>query len=117
MRWLSTARVFAVMVAIYALALLPALFAENYLQSPIGVLVYVPYLSVYLFDWLGVPWLLVNGGTCGWGWCAPSWFGWVFVGAVWAGLAWLVARSLTWGATRINRMRSVPPSVGNEPES
>ncbi len=99
------------MVAAYALAMLPVLFVDNYLQSPIGVLVYVPYLSVYLFDWLGVPWLLVDGGTCGWGWCAPSWFGWVFVAAAWAGLAWLAAWVLTWGATRLIRLRSDAPAA------
>ncbi|HEX5737596.1 MAG TPA: hypothetical protein VFY22_03740 [Hydrogenophaga sp.] len=106
MKGLSTGRVFAALLAVYALLLLPALFFEGYLQTPIGVLIYVPYLSVYLFDWLGVPWLLVNGGVCGWGWCAPSWFGWLFVGAVWAGLAWLAAWALNWGAARLARMRS-----------
>lgn len=106
MKWLSTRMVFASFVGLYALLLLPALFVENYLQSPVGVLVYVPYLSVYLFDWLGVPWLLVNGGMCGWGWCAPSWFGWAFVAVAWAGLAWLAAWSMTWCATRLVRMWS-----------
>lgn len=116
MRWFSTRVVFAVLAGVYALALLPALFVEGYLQSPIGVLIYVPYLSVYLFDWLGVPWLLVDGGACGWGWCAPSWFGWVFVGVVWAGLAWAVAWVLTWAATRLVSFRSARALATSEPE-
>jgi len=112
MRWLSTGKVFVLFVGVYAILLLPALFVDSYLQSPIGVLVFVPYLSVYLFDWLGVPWLLVDGGKCGWGWCAPSWFGWVFVGVVWTGLAWLVARSLSWCAIRLIRKRAARRPVG-----
>lgn len=117
MKWLSTRVVWAVLVGVYALALLPALFVEGYRQSPIGVLSYMPYLSIYLFDWLGVPWLLVGGGTCGWGWCAPSWFGWVFVGAVWTGLAWGVAWVLVRTTNRLIQWRSAREAAGNHPES
>ena len=97
MRWCSTAGVFGAILAAYALALLPALFVEGYLDSPVGVLALLPYLSVYLFHTLGVPGLLVNGGACGWGWCAPTVFGWVFVGAVWLAPVWGVAHLLARG--------------------
>ncbi|WP_398311954.1 hypothetical protein [Zoogloea sp.] len=86
--------VFAFLVGAYFLVLSPALFWPSYLDSPVGVLVALPYLSVYLFHALGVPGLLVNDGACGWGWCAPTVFGWCFIVAFWLGLAWLVALGL-----------------------
>ncbi len=86
-----TARLFALLVAAYGLALLPGLAWPGYLDSPIGVLAAVPYLSIYLFHGLGVPGLLQNNGACGWGWCAPTPFGWVFLLVVWLGMAWLLA--------------------------
>jgi len=86
--------VFAFLVGAYFLVLSPALFWPSYLDSPVGVLVALPYLSVYLFHALGVPGLLVNDGACGWGWCAPTVFGWCFITAFWLGLAWLVALGL-----------------------
>jgi hypothetical protein len=77
----------------------------------------MPYLFIYLFDWLGVPWLLVGRGTCGWGWCAPSWFGWVFVCAVWMGLAWGVAWALAMTTIRLIQWRSARAAAGNHSES
>ena len=45
--------VFAFLVGAYFLVLSPALFWPSYLDSPVGVLVALPYLSVYLFHALG----------------------------------------------------------------
>ena len=86
--------VFAFLVGAYLLVLSPALLWPSYLDSPGGVLGALPYLAVYLFHTLGVPGLLVNDGACGWGWCAPTVFGWCFIVAVWLGLAWVVALGL-----------------------
>lgn len=89
----GTLKVMAIIVAVYFAALLPALVWDGYLDSPVGVLVVFPYLSVYLFHALGVPGLLQQGGACGWGWCRPTLFGWVFIATFWLALAWVVARS------------------------
>ncbi len=91
--------VFVLIVGAYLVALSPALLWPSYLDSPVGVLVALPYLSVYLFHALGVPGLLVNDGACGWGWCAPKIFGWCFITAFWLGLAW-------WAALGVVRWRA-----------
>ena len=57
----------------------------------------VPYLSVHLFNNIGIPGLLEHGGRCGWGWCSPTAFGWVFLIVFWIAVAWLVA----WGLARL----------------
>lgn len=75
----------------YGLLCLPAVVWPAYLDSPVGLVIAVPYLSIYLFNMLGVPGLLQNGGMCGWGWCAPSLFGWLFLGVVWLSASWLLA--------------------------
>ena len=90
-----TLRVFALIVAAYGLLALPGLFWPGYLDSPAGLLVVVPYLSIYLFHGIGIPGLLQQGGACGWGWCAPTVFGWVFLLGLWLGVAWLLARLIT----------------------
>jgi len=41
--------VFAFLIGAYFLVLSPALLWPSYLDSPVGVLVVLPYLSVYLF--------------------------------------------------------------------
>ncbi|MBL0125796.1 MAG: hypothetical protein IPP88_25120 [Betaproteobacteria bacterium] len=89
-----TAKVFAIIVGVYVAALLPGLVWPQYLDTPIGVLAVIPYLSVYMFHSLGIPGLLQNAGACGWGWCKPTWFGWCFIATVGLGLAWLVARGI-----------------------
>lgn len=91
-----TLRVLTLLLAIYALLWLPALFSTRYLDSPLGLIAAAPVLSVYFFNMMGVPGLLKNGGACGWGWCPPTVFGWVFAAAAWLLLAWLVA----WGIGR-----------------
>lgn len=94
----STARVFAVLLLLYGLALLPALWSGAYLDSPAGVLVLLPFFSVYLLHAIGLPGLLVNNGACGWGWCAPTALGWGLAAALWVavawGVAWAIARTL-----------------------
>jgi hypothetical protein len=89
----GTLKVMAIIVAVYVAALLPALVWDGYLDSPVGLLVAFPYLSVYLFHSLGVPGLLQQGGACGWGWCRPTLFGWAFIATFWLALAWIAARS------------------------
>jgi hypothetical protein len=78
-------------IAMLALLLLPAAWWPGYLDSPIGTIVAIPYLSIYLFHKIGIPGLLQNHGLCGWGWCAPTVFGWVFLCIVWLFIVWLLA--------------------------
>lgn len=88
----GTLKVMTIIVAVYLAALLPALVWDGYLDSPVGLLVVFPYLSVYLFHSLGVPGLLQQAGACGWGWCRPTLFGWVFMATFWLAVAWIAAR-------------------------
>ena len=94
MRLTGTARRFALLVGGYVLLTLPGLIVPGYLDSPLGILVAVPYLSIYLFNMAGIPGLLQNHGLCGWGWCAPTLFGWAFLITVWLAVAWLLAMLL-----------------------
>lgn len=87
-----TVRLTVLIVIGYALLWLPALLWDRYLDSPVGLIAAFPVISVYLFHKLGVPGLLEHGGACGWGWCAPTAFGWVFIVLVWFGLAVAIAR-------------------------
>lgn len=89
-------RIFALLCAVWLLLSLPGLFWPAYLDSPMGLGVAVPYLSLYAFDMVGIPGLLQNNGACGWGWCAPSTFGWIFIISVWLGIAWLLACLIAW---------------------
>jgi hypothetical protein len=81
----------AIIIAIYFLLLSPGLIWPGYLDSPVGLLVAIPYLSVYLFYGIGIPFLLEHNGACGWSWCAPTVFGYVFIIVFWLLLAWLLA--------------------------
>jgi hypothetical protein len=56
-----TIRNLAIIVAIYALPWLPAIFSTRYLDSALGLLAAMPVVSIYLFDMLGVPGLLAWG--------------------------------------------------------
>lgn len=91
-----TLQFLAAFVAGYAVLAAPGLAWPGYLDTPIGVVVAMPWLSVYLFHALGVPALLEHGGACGWGWCAPTPVGWAFTAGVWLFALWLVA----WVAAR-----------------
>ena len=86
-----TFRFLAAVIAVYCLLLLPALQWPGYLDSPAGLVVAVPYLSIYLFHGMGIPGLLQNNGLCGWGWCPPTVFGWVFLCLFWLLITWLLA--------------------------
>jgi hypothetical protein len=94
-----TLKFLGVFIAAFIVLGLPALKWPHYLDSPLGLIVAVPYLSIYLFAGLGVPGLLQNGGACGWGWCAPTLFGWLFLGIFWLLVVWLLA----WGAANFRR--------------
>ncbi len=108
-----TLKVFFLLLAGYCLLLAPAAFRPSYLDSPLGLLLAGPYLCIYLFHGLGIPGLLQHDGHCGWGWCAPTSFGWFFLGAFWGAVVWLMAA----GIAAISRLRqqSAPPrpDVGN----
>lgn len=88
---MATLKIFALLVGLYVLALLPALFFEGYGDSAVGMLVLVPYLSILLFHKVGVPGVLQHDGLCGWGWCAPTIFGWVLAAVFWLGVLWMLA--------------------------
>jgi hypothetical protein len=95
--------VFVMLLAVVALLTLPALIWPKYLDSPLGIFIAVPFLSIYLFHGIGIPGLLQNNGACGWGWCAPTPFGWVFLCIVWLTVAWLIA----WGIASVFRSKKV----------
>lgn len=86
-----TLKLLVLILAVYGLLLLLVLARPPYLESPIGLLVIVPGLSVYVFHKLGIPGLLEHNGLCGWGWCAPTAFGWLFIVVFWLAIAWLLA--------------------------
>ena len=86
-----TLKVLFILVAGYVALLLPGAVWPAYLDSPVGILAVIPFLSVYLFHKIGIPGLLEHNGLCGWGWCAPTMFGWVFIVIFWLLVAWLFA--------------------------
>jgi hypothetical protein len=97
---IRTLKLLALIVAGYGLLLLPGVFWPAYFDSPAGWLVLVPGVSVYVFHKLGVPGLLEHDGLCGWGWCSPTVFGWVFLVAFWVVVAWCIAGGITALASR-----------------
>lgn len=92
-----TLKILALILAGYILLVLPGLIWPAYFGSPAGLLVLLPLVSVYLFHQIGVAGLLEHNGLCGWGWCAPTMFGWVLVAVFWVLLAWLLA----WGVSAL----------------
>ena len=50
-----TLKILALIVAGYVLILLPGQFYPRYLDTPVGILLLLPILSVYVFHNLGVP--------------------------------------------------------------
>jgi hypothetical protein len=81
----------AIIVIIYFLVLCPGMIWPQYLDTPVGLLVAIPFLSVYLFHSIGIPFLLENNGACGWSWCAPTVFGYIFIIVFWLFITWLLA--------------------------
>ena len=95
-----------VLLAGYILLAAPAYLGPAYLEEMGSYLVLVPILSIYLFHTLGIPGLLEHNGLCGWGWCSPTVFGWIFLAVFWVGIVWLVA----WGLARLTaRSRAAAP--------
>jgi hypothetical protein len=95
---------FAILVAVYIALALPAYVGPAFLEEFSSYLVLFTILSLYIPHRLGVPGLLEHNGACGWGWCAPTVFGWIFLALFWLGVAWLLA----WGiASLIARLRRV----------
>jgi hypothetical protein len=89
-----TIKIFAGLLTGYAFLASTAYWASGFLRSIGGFFILGPYLSIYIFHRIGIPGLLEHNGLCGWGWCAPTAFGWVFLVAIWMGFAWMVARGL-----------------------
>lgn len=87
-----TLKIMAIIVTGYFLLWAPAYFWPAYLDSPLAPILAIPYLFVYLFHGIGVPGLLEHKGACGWGWCAPTLFGWVFLIGFWLLVVWLLSR-------------------------
>lgn len=92
-----TFKFFVSLIGLFLVLASPALIWPDYLDSPLGLALAIPYLSIYLFDQIGIPGLLQNNGACGWGWCAPTAFGWVFLVTFWLSVTWLLA----WGLSRL----------------
>ena len=88
-----TLRILAIIVAGYALIVIPGLLYRPWYELAAGWLVLVPFVSAHLFHQLGVPGLLENAGACGWGICSPTLLGWIVAAAFWTCVAWLLA----WG--------------------
>lgn len=97
-----TLKVLAVMLLVYGLLWLPAVFVPPYADSPLSSWLAAPLLSVYLFHLVGVPGLLEHNGLCGSGWCAPTAFGWVFTVTVLLLVAWAVAWTIACLVTRMS---------------
>ena len=87
---------FVVIIMVHLLIVAAFLLWPSLLETQVGLLAFLPFLGVYLLSMAGVPWLLANKGVCGWGWCAPSVFGWLFLAVIWLGLMWALAGFLAW---------------------
>lgn len=76
---LSIARWLAILFCAQLILIAPGFVDPGYLDGPVGLLLVVPYLSVYIGNSLGIP------GICWWGWgvCAPTLAGWLWIAAVW----------------------------------
>lgn len=94
-----TLKTLALLLVLYGLLVVPLFVWPAYADSPAGLLLLVPGLSIYLFHKMGMPGLLEHNGLCGWGWCAPTPFGWFFLGVFWLAVAWLLA----WGIALLVR--------------
>ena len=102
-----TIKFFAAIILMFLLLSLPGLAWPGYLDSPAGLIVAIPYLSIYLFHKIGIPGLLEHNGLCGWGWCAPTITGWVFLFTFWLLTAWLLA----WGLASLTLHSGKPPKA------
>jgi hypothetical protein len=92
-----TLKTLGILVVAYIVLALPAYIGPAFLAEPSAYFMIVPFLSVHLFQRLGIPGLLQNDGLCGWGLCGPTAFGWLFAAAFWIGMAWIAA----WAIARL----------------
>lgn len=92
-----TLKIFAALLIGFALLAIPAYWGPAFLEPLSGYVLIVPLISIYVFHKLGIPGLLEHNGACGWGWCAPTVFGWAFLALFWIGVTWLIA----WGLARL----------------
>ncbi len=74
-----TLKIFAALLAGYALLAISAYRGSSDLEPMSGYVVMVPLLSIYLFHKPGIPGLPGHDGACGWGWCAPTTSGRAFL--------------------------------------
>ena len=88
-----TLKVLSGLLIAFGLLASAAYRGTGHLQALGSFLVFVP---IYIFHRVGIPGLLEHNGLCGWGWCAPTTFGWIFLVTLWIGVAWVVA----WGLAR-----------------
>lgn len=98
----------AIVVATYALLVIPGFIWPAWFETPAFILVLLPILSVYFFHKLGVPGLLEHNGQCGWGMCSPTALGWVFMVVFWLGATWLLAWAIAAAMDRIAARRATP---------
>ena len=80
-----TLKILALLLVGYGFLLLPAVLFPSYLDSPAGLLLAAPVVSIYLFHKVGIPGMLEHDGLCGWSWCSPTVFGWLFATVIWLG--------------------------------
>jgi hypothetical protein len=92
-----TAKIFAILLAAYIALALPAYVGPAFLEEFSSYLVLFTVLSIHIPHRLGIPGLLEHEGACGWGWCAPTVFGWIFLALFWLSVMWLAA----WAITRL----------------
>lgn len=91
----ATIKIFLRMVVGYTLLCLPTWFWPGYLDTPLGVVAVIPLMAIYVFHAIGIPGLLQHDGMCGWGWCAPTLAGWVFLVAFWLFAVCLLAKLIS----------------------
>jgi len=99
-------RILICLLAGCALLALAGWVWPSYFGPPAGLLVFLPILSLYFFHKIGVPGLLEHNGLCGWGWCAPTAFGWVFLAVFWLLMALLTAWGIAALWVRISRRKN-----------
>ena len=58
---------FVAIIMVHLLIVAAFLLWPSLLETPVGLLAFLPFLGVYLLSMAGVPWLLANHGVCGWG--------------------------------------------------
>jgi hypothetical protein len=88
-------KIFAAFVVAYLFVILPGFWWPEYLDSPLGTLAFVPFMTANFFNMIGVPNVLTSDGACGWWLCDPTAFGWVLSYSLWLVLIWLASVGLS----------------------